>query len=154
MQRTAEFDALVEESQAYLQGRQALLDAEYHIFQWPRYDWSQESAQLIFSDAGRQRVIADIQFVGSISTKSDTWLWAWANNSVAPKLYKKMSQVRGYGASRRILQLTTEKWHGHEVDGWEMTSIAAHLLQAAGAYRSAGDFGFTFMVMTDVRWAS
>jgi len=35
-----------------------------------------------------------------------------------------------------------------------MTSIAAFLLKARGAYRSPGDTGFTFMVITDIRWAT
>jgi hypothetical protein len=39
------------------------------------------------------------------------------------------------------------------VDGWEMTSVAAFLLKAKGAYRSPDERGFTFMILTDVRWA-
>jgi len=35
-----------------------------------------------------------------------------------------------------------------------MVSIAAFLLSARGAYRTPKGNGFTFMVMTNVRWAS
>ena len=35
-----------------------------------------------------------------------------------------------------------------------MTSIAAYLLDAKGAYRTPDDNGFTFMIFTDVQWAT
>ena len=154
MQRTATFEALIEEAQAYLRNCQAALGTDYRLWDWPRFDWDQETRQLIFSENGVLKVIADIQFVGSISTKSDTWLWAWANDTVDPQLSSAMRLVRDYGEKHGFEQLTTKKWHAHEVDGWEMTSIAAFLLKARGAYRSPKDDGFTFMVMTDMRWAA
>jgi hypothetical protein len=113
-----------------------------------------ETRQLVFSENAVPKVIADIQFVGSISTRSDTWLWAWANDSVDPQLSSSMGAVRDYGEKHGFNHLTSKKWHAHEVDGWEMTSIAALLLKARGAYRTPGDTGFTFMVMTDIRWAA
>lgn len=65
-----------------------------------------------------------------------------------------MVTVLNYGKEHGFSQLTTKKWHAHEVDGWEMTSVAAFLLKARGAYRFPSESGFTFMVMTDVRWAT
>jgi hypothetical protein len=154
MERTALFEELIEDAQKYLRGRQAELEIEYRLGHWPRFDWDQETQQLVFSENGVARVVADIQFVGSISTESDTWLWAWANDSVDPKLSAALSVVRDFGERSGFEHLTSRKWHAHEVDGWEMVSIAAFLLEARGAYRTPKGTGFTFMVMTDVRWAS
>jgi hypothetical protein len=36
---------------------------------------------------------------------------------------------------------------------WQMTAVSAFLLKAKGAYRSPDERGFTFMILTDVRWA-
>ncbi len=154
MEPKGDFDTLLDRAQGYLQARQAALGADYQLWDLPRYDWYQETGQLIFSDEGRPCVIADIQFVGSISTKSDTWLWSWANDSVDPKLHEKLAYVRNYGTERSFERLTTSSWHGHETDGWEMTCIASYLLQAAGAYRTPKESGFTYMVMTNVAWAT
>ena len=82
MERTAPFEEFVEDAQQYLRSRQAELDTEYRLWHWPRFDWDQETQLLVFSENGVARVVADILFVGSISTESDTWLWAWANDSV------------------------------------------------------------------------
>ena len=79
MERTPPFEALIKTAQAYLRECQPELNKEYRLDYWPRYDWYQESRQLVFSENGVAKVAADIQFVGSISTQSDTWLWAWAN---------------------------------------------------------------------------
>lgn len=154
MERTAPFEALIQIAQNYLRARQADLDKEFQLWHWSRYDWYQETRQLSFSEGGVVKVTADIQFVGSISPESDTWLWSWANDSVDPQLSASMGTVRDYGKKHEFGHLTAKKWHAHEVDGWEMTAVAAFLLKARGAYRSPKEGGFTFMVITDVRWAT
>jgi hypothetical protein len=71
----------------------------------------EETRQLIFSENGVAKVAADIQFVGSISTESDTWLWAWANDSVDPQLSTSNGMVRDYGEEHGFNHLTIKKWH-------------------------------------------
>ena len=63
------------------------------------------------------------------------------------------SPVRAYGEEHTFHKLVAAHWSATEEDGWEMTAIAAARIKAQGAYRSPKDRGFTFMVMTDVRWA-
>ena len=152
--RSEAFEELVEAATNYLADCQHHLEQEYHLGKWSRYDWSQETRQLVFSDRGAPKVIADIQFVGSVSTETDTWLWAWDNDSVDPGLFEALLRIRQYGEAHGFPHLTTPKWYAHEVDGWEMTSIAAFLLRAKGAYRSPGKNGFMFMIITSVGWAT
>jgi hypothetical protein len=137
----------------YLRERQDQLYSRYNLGSYPRYDWNQDTGQLIFSDGGRARVIADIQFVGSISTRSDTWLWAWANRSILESVKQGVRQVRAYGNEHRYLKLASACWTAEEADGWDMTAITAYLIDAAGAYRSPDDRGFSFVAITGVHWA-
>jgi hypothetical protein len=152
-QDDAAFGQLVSEAVAYLQTRQDQLYSRYALGSYPRYDWNLETGQLIFSENGRARVVADIQFVGSISTRSNTWLWSWANQSVFESVKHRVRQVRAYGDEHRYLKLASAYWAAEEADGWEMTAITAHLIGAAGAYRSRDDRGFSFLVVTDINWA-
>ena len=99
------------------------------------------------------RVVADVQFVGSVSTESDTWLWSWANPYLAEPLTRDVRDVRLLGETLGIAQLTTPKWPADPTDGWEMTSITAYVLRAKGVYRTPAENGYTYMVMTSVRWA-
>jgi hypothetical protein len=154
LKRTAKLLQLIASGTDYLRAKQDNLSTEFRLWEWPRYDWDQETRQLVFSEKGRPRVISDIQFVGSVSTRSDSWLWSWANDSVDGRLTSAASTVRKYGEENDLEHLTTGSWHAHEPDGWEMTSVTALLTSAVGAYRSPKEGGFTFMVLTDVRWAS
>lgn len=144
---------LIETSTAYLQAMQAELEAHYRVGTYPRYDWYQDPAELVFSDRGKPVVIADIQFVGSIATRSRSWMWSWANTSLLESAKSRIREVRTYGDTHSLLKLACGYWDADEVDGWEMTAVSAFLLKAKGAYRSPDERGFTFMVMTDVRWA-
>lgn len=146
------FDQLVRDAMSYLQAKQALLNAEFRLGEDERYDWYQETGQLVFSQQGQPRVVADIQFVGSVSTISDTWLWAWANESFVATLTAEAIKVRTYGTERQFLRLASARWKATEVDGWEMTAVAAFLSQAQGAYRSPSERGPAFMLLKNVRW--
>lgn len=150
----AAFAELVETSTAYLQARQNELESRFRVNDCPRYDWYQETAELVFSDRGKPVVVADIQFVGSLSTRSGSWMWSWANESLLESAKSRIREVRAYGDTHSFLKLACAYWEsGDETDGWEMTAVSAFLLGAKGAYRSPDERGSTFMVMTDIRWA-
>lgn len=153
MDVTPAYVDLVTRAHEYLTARQDALRSAYRLGEWQRWDWNQDTRQLVFSSDGRPGVVADIQFVGSVSTTSGTWLWAWANATVDAALCERLADVRTFGEQHRIEQLMTAKWDANETDGWEMTSISAYLLDAVGAYRTPDEHGFTYMVMTSIRWA-
>lgn len=134
-----------------LKSKQETLEECYDLGKHDRWDWSQETGEIVFSNAGVSAIIARIQFVGSISTVSDTWLWSWANDSLIPSTYADMLSVRTFGEAKDLAALTVPLWPATEVDGWEMTAVAARILDSAGAYRTPGENGFTFMLLDDVR---
>jgi hypothetical protein len=153
---TEDYVELVTAAHAYATACQDVLRAEFALGSWRRWDWDQDTGRLVFSDAegGAPRVIADIQFVGSVSSESATWLWSWANPYIDRALTSGAREVRLLGEARGIAQLTTPKWPATADDGWEMTSITAYVLQARGVYRTPTDKGYTYLVMTSIRWAS
>lgn len=147
------FARLLEEALGNLQDKQQELQEQYGLSDYDRFDWNQGSGQLVFSQGGERRVVADIVFVGSISTRSNTWLWSWANDSFLEPLRAPLREVRRYGLEHRFMKLASARFPAEEADGWEMTAIAAHLLGAVGAYRTPGETGFSFMLMTRISWA-
>jgi len=92
--------------------------------------------------------------VGDVSSKSKTWLWAWANPTIKDSLQQAARQAKQHGVENGIRQLVESTWPADEVDGWEMTSITAMLVNAKGAYKSPGENGTYFMLFTDIRWAT
>jgi hypothetical protein len=107
---------------------------------------------VIFSEAGSARVLARSQLVGAVSRKTGTWVWAWADERIEPRHRRDLDEVRLYGEHRGIWQLTTPRWEADEVDGWEMASIAAYVLQAKGAYRMPDAHQFGFAIFEAVEW--
>ena len=149
-----EFTHLIDESTSYLKQGIASCQTEFSLGAYERFDWYQETGELIWSDGGVPKVVAKVQFVGSISKKSNTWLWSWANPTILEEVKKDLHAVKAFGEKHQIDRLTTAKWPADEVDGWEMTSVAAKLCGAKGAYRAPDSNGFTFVIFTDISWAT
>jgi hypothetical protein len=141
---------LVRQSIEYLQQRQDALAREYRLADHERYDWNQDTGLLVFSNAGTAAVVAEFQFVGSLSTRTNTWLWSWANGSDREGVRSRMREVRAYGEEHRLLRLSCPYWSAVEEDGWEMAAVAAFLLKAKGVYRSPHDHMLSFLLITEI----
>jgi hypothetical protein len=124
----------------------------YGIGEHERWDWYQETATLVFSNGGKPVVECDIDFVGSFSSHSNTWMWAWANDSLLEPVRVGSRAVRDLGDSLGLLKLASATWAAEPVDGWEMTAVMAKHLGAIGAYRAPSDNGFLHMVVKRARW--
>jgi len=148
------FVELVTAAHNWLTARQDSLRDVYRLSHYERWDWDDDRGAVIFSSDGEPRVIAQAQLVGSVSKKSGTWLWSWANEHIDPRLCPDLGEVRQYGEHHGIWQLTTPKWEADEVDGWEMTSISAYILQSAGAYRMPHDEILSYAIFNKLEWVS
>lgn len=145
---------LIGDSFDYLQAMQDTFMKAYNIGDCERWDWDQEMGTLIFSHEGKPTVECDVHFVGTLSTLSKTWMWAWANQSLSDKVKEQSRLVRRIGDERQFLPLACPKWSADETDGWEMTAIMAKAVGAIGAYRTPDENGFVYMVVSKARWVS
>lgn len=136
----------------YLEKIQASFIEEFKVDQYERWDWYQETGKLIFSHDGKPVVECDIDFVGTISTQSDTWMWEWANTSFTDIVKTKSRYIRKTGEEENYLKLACGIWSAVEEDGWEMTAIMAKATNAIGAYRTPSENGFVYMVITNAKW--
>ena len=125
---------------------------DYCIGSHERWDWDQNSGTLLFSNAGLPVVECHVDFVGSFSSRSDSWRWAWANDSFVEPIKARSREVRALGEELGLLPLACAQWPGDPVDGWEMTAVMARQLNAIGAYRVPSEAGFLYMTVRDARW--
>lgn len=146
------YTELLTSSIEYLEEKQDEFIRKFKIDEHPRWDVDQESGKLIFSNEGVPQVEADIQYVGTISTQSDTWLWAWANDSLSENVKHASREIRDMGEQSGFLKLAAAHWPASKGDGWEMTAIMAKALHAIGAYCARREDGFTFMIINDAKW--
>ena len=151
--RSESWRPLLSNAVSELQEKQDSLDERFGLSSHERWDWDQETGEIVFTNAGMPAMIARIQFVGSISTVSDTWLWSWDNPSFNSDTVNELLTLRDFGEAEHFAKLTVPKWPAGEADGWEMTAVAAKVLNAQGAYRTPGETGFTYMLLDNVRRA-
>ena len=152
---TISFDSLSKKAYQYLFRQQDSCEAIYKIGGYEHWDYNQQTGKLIFSDSGVKKLIIDYEDVGSVSVKSNTWLWAWGNTSIEERVKSKIGMVRDFGKKRGFNKLINSEWTADEYDGWEMTAIASYLMKAKGAYRVPLNDStlYAFFIFKNITWA-
>jgi hypothetical protein len=151
----AEYVDLLTRADSLMGVHQDSLGAAFRIGRYARFDYDEATGIFVFSDSGRAKVLADIQFVGEVSRRDSIWTWAWELPFVASHLAQAAGKARWYGWRHGIARLRTSGWRGDFTDGWEMTSLTALIAGADGAYRapSSDSLRYTFVLLRNVRWA-
>jgi hypothetical protein len=119
-----------------------------------RWDYAADAATLTFTDPERPTAIADVQLVGSYSTRSGTFQWAWQTFDAGEPQAEPSARVRVFGEVRGIPQLTTANRACAVEEAWEMASIASYLLGSEGVYRAPMDHLYWFMLLSGWRTPS
>jgi len=144
------FKDLIQTSYDYLNAQQDSCKTLYSLGSYERWDYKQETGLIEFSDSGIVKIRIKYEEVGSISTISKTWLWAWDNESLLPQIKSEIVKLRDFGVQNNYRRLTKPKWYGDEYDGWEMTAIAAKIMKAKGAYRIPTDKLYSFIIFKEI----
>ena len=144
---------LLKQSREYLLGQQEIITKQYGLDDYEQMDYEQETGKMIFTLKGGRRVIMTFHVVGSISDRSNTWMWSWDNPYLLENVTEEMLKVKAFGEKNGIEKLTNPKWSGNDDDGWEMTAIAALVLKANGAFSFLSDEMLVFVVFTDIKWS-
>jgi len=127
---------------------------QFSIGAWEHWRYDAECGTLTFSAGGFPKVIATVQLVGTTSTRSHSWLWGWANESVPPTQTILLAEVRRFGEAESLTILTQPEWPDDEHHGWEMAAITTKIIGAKGAYRAPrGSGGYSYYAYTDLRFA-
>lgn len=149
----AAWQAYTSECCRSLEEKQNALRERFQFDHYPRWDYDQQSARLIFSGADAPDLVADVEFVGTLSTMSDTWKWSWANFSLLEPVRSRIAAARDLGEVHGYPHLTVPLWPAEMADGWHMTGIAAEVLGAHGAYHVPTDNGYIFMLIMGMDYA-
>jgi len=142
---TPEFKSLLEASMEGLRLQTEAHQGTWRFGQSERWDFSQDTGELVFTFLDMV-VRAPAQIIGSFDSREGSWMWGWANTSIADSLTRDSVQVREYGEQHHIRRLTTPGWPGKEIDGWQMAALANRLCKTSGVYR--GPAGTTFVFFT------
>jgi hypothetical protein len=83
---------------------------------------------------------APAQILGSFNAASESWLWAWANDSILPEMSRDARAVRDWGQVHGHRALTEPKVHGDASTAGALVALAVRITRATGYYKG-GDSG-------------
>src|ERR1035441_2396587 len=106
--------------------------------------WDEEALTLTSSGGPKPDIRIDVTAAGS--TEGNSWQWAWANKNWEAEATLDMEKVREFGEANGYEKLTSPFLDADEYTGWEMTAVAAHVLDAPGGHRFPTDEGFCYLV--------
>jgi hypothetical protein len=143
---------LVEASHHSLHQKQDNLAEEFSISKHERWDYDQHTGLLTFSNEGKPVVEAKFQVIGSVSKKTNTWMWAWANENIWHVVRRGVKAVADFGYEKQLSRLTVPLYPADEYTGWEMAGISAHLMKSKGVYRVPGENTELFLALQKIWW--
>lgn len=136
-----------------LKTKQDRLIADYQISLQKDWDYDDTSGVLVLSNDGRPTVIAEVEFIGSLSRMTHIWRWAWADFGLDPAVRGRITAVRDFGEAQAFPRLTVPTWQASETEGWELAGIAVRVLDAFGAYRVQHGEELVYMAIMGIRRA-
>ena len=145
-----DFEKFLTKAYEYLVNQQEICEEKFGLGQMERWYYDETKGVLTFHIGDTTKLKIKYQMVGSVSKISETWLWGWANPNSFEGIASEMQKVRRVGEKRKFERLTKRKWKADEVDGWEMTAIAAYVLKAKGAYRVPTEKTYSYFVFLEI----
>lgn len=143
--------SLIQHAVHELQDVQAASDQRWGWRSLSRWDFDEARRTLTFSGSDGAQVVATVSLVGSYSTTSSTFEWAWQTFPQGSPQTRAIARLRVFGEVRGISQLVTPSWPCDESDGWEMAALAGYVLGSEGLYRAPFADQMWFMLLSDWR---
>lgn len=87
------------------------------------------------------------QILGSLSFESDTWLWSWANQSLATdsEILADAKKLKHYGEQHQLPYLNQAQFEADYPTLYQIALVALKLCEADGYY--FGDFGVGVVIL-------
>lgn len=132
-----------------LAAKQQQLMESYELGSYASFWFDQEQGSLDFRDAGgATQLRATVIPVGSWSPGSDTWMWAWANESLLPPLREQSKPLQELACVTGLDVFENRGGSADEKMAWELTAMAVRHLKARGAYRAPGQSSHLYLAIT------
>ncbi len=137
MMTDEQFDIYVDQAYDELMKKQDLLTKNHDLGKHKDFWFDQTTGILQFKDqSGKVEVEVMATPIGSFSTKSNTWQWAWANESFLKPLrskaenLKQLVELTGFDVFQAPIIKADERM------AWELAAMSVKQLNALGCYRA------------------
>ena len=146
-----EFDAFLDKCYQELKSKQDLLFSDYGLGKYDEYWFDQVAESIQFKKDGKVELEFIAIPVGSWSGKSNSWMWAWANNSITEELKQKALKIKGLAEYTGFDVFEKEAFEADEIMAHELTAMAVHHLKAIGMYIVPSENLKTFLALIKLK---
>ena len=87
--------------------------------------------------------------IGTYSTNTETWLWAWHNSDSIEKSKDQTFRIKAFGVEKGYDKLTEGYFKSDEYAGWEFIAIAHQILGGIGGYRVESEHLEKYMLVME-----
>jgi hypothetical protein len=95
------------------------------------------------------KVLSAVQMLGTRNQKANTWLWAWANQSIPPQSRTASLKVREFGLAKRCEPLTEAKIYCGVDQMWAFCHLAIGLGLGSFVYQAVRGVLEMYLLLTD-----
>ncbi len=88
--------------------------------------------------------------IGTFSTRTNTWMWAWHNESSIEQNKNETLVIKEFGKQNNYKKLYTPHFASDEIDGWDFIGIAFKMIGGLCGYRVNSDGLCSYLLLTEI----
>ena len=141
---TPDLIQLIVESSGELRAKNATATETWGIGTADRWSADLSAGSITFHFADHS-ISGPVEVLGTWSSTSGTWLWAWANETLPPGVAGASTATKSYGDAHQMEALSARKLDATESLAEDLASVTVELSGLAGMYRAPTDSGHLFL---------
>jgi tetratricopeptide (TPR) repeat protein len=146
-----EFNDFINSCYKECENKQKALIKDFNLPSYDSYWFSQTTEILQFKNDGKVELEFTVVPIGSWSGESNSWMWAWANESITEELRLKAAKIRELSDLTGNDIFKDDAFEADEALAHKLTAMAVHHLDALGMYIAPLDNLKTFFALIKVK---
>jgi len=142
-----EFNDFINSCYKECEAKQQALIKDFNLTSYDAYWFSQSTETLQFKNDGKVELEFIAVPIGSWSGESNSWMWAWANESITEELRSKAAKIKELSDLTEYDIFKIDAFEADEALAHKLTAMAVHHLDALGMYIAPRDNLKTFLAL-------
>jgi hypothetical protein len=142
-------DFVSEASSVFLSAHDAFKES-HKLESYAHWFYNQSTGLLRLYNTESDEIYFKYLPIGTYSTKSNTWMWAWHNESSVEQNKHQTLTIKEFGEAHGYEKLSTGYFKSDEIDGWDFIGIAFKLFGGLCGYRTNTERLNSYMLLQEI----
>jgi len=146
-----QFEAFIANCAQALQAKQGLLQSQYGLDRFSRWQLEQDSSVLCFlTQDGGEQLRFRVTPIGTYASAQETWKWAWANSKLPQAVRERAERLKALrDRTDYDCFADAEAFTADDTMAWELAAAAVASLDALGCYRAPNRDTWLFLALEE-----